>query len=264
MIKVEHIGITFNRGNALEMRALGDVNLIVPTGQFVTVIGSNGAGKSTLLNILAGELTPDTGRVVVDGVDITAWPVYRRSGIIARMFQDPRAGVCETMSIIENIAIASARTASRGFHFGINAAIRRAAVERLAVLGFGLERRLDDRVSLLSGGQRQALALIMATFGPTKLLLLDEHTAALDPAAAEQVMKLTASVVQSLGITTVMVTHSMRQALDYGTRTLMLHQGHVTLDVSGEERAGLTMENLMGLFQRREGTALADDQLLLT
>jgi putative tryptophan/tyrosine transport system ATP-binding protein len=264
MINVEHIGITFNRGNALEMRALQDINLSVPAGQFVTVIGSNGAGKSTLLNILAGELIPDTGRVLVDDRDVTVWPVYRRSSIIARMFQDPRAGICETMSIIENIAISSARTAPRGFRFGINAAIRRAAIERLAMLGLGLEKRLDDRVSLLSGGQRQALALIMATFGPTKLLLLDEHTAALDPAAAEQVMGLTAGVVRSLGITTVMVTHSMRQALDYGTRTIMLHQGHVTLDVSGDEQAGLTMENLIDLFQRREGTALADDQLLLT
>jgi putative tryptophan/tyrosine transport system ATP-binding protein len=264
MINVEHIGITFNRGNALEMRALQDINLSIPAGQFVTVIGSNGAGKSTLLNILAGELIPDSGRVLVDDRDITVWPVYRRSSIIARMFQDPRAGICETMSIIENIAIASARTAPRGLRFGINATIRRAASERLAMLGLGLERRLDDRVSLLSGGQRQALALIMATFGPTKLLLLDEHTAALDPAAAQQVMELTAGVVRSLGITTVMVTHSMRQALDYGARTIMLHQGHVTLDVSGDERAGLTMEILIGLFQRREGTVLADDQLLLT
>src|SRR3984957_1080024 len=256
MINVEHIGITFNRGNALEMRALQDINLSIPAGQFVTVIGSNGAGKSTLLNILAGELIPDTGRVLVDDRDVTVWPVYRRSSIIARMFQDPRAGICETMSIIENIAIASARTAPCGFRFGINATIRRAAIERLAMLGLGLERRLDDRVSLLSGGQRQALALIMATFGPTKLLLLDEHTAALDPAAAQQVMELNAGVVRSLGITTVMVTHSMRQALDYGARTIMLHQGHVTLDVSGDERAGLTMENLIGLFQRREGTVL--------
>jgi putative tryptophan/tyrosine transport system ATP-binding protein len=264
MIRAEHIGITFNRGTALEMCALRDIDFSIPTGQFVTVIGSNGAGKSTLLNIFAGELTPDSGRVIVDDRDITAWPVYRRSSMIARMFQDPRAGICETMSIIENFAIASARTAPRGFRFAISAKIRRAAAERLAMLGLALERRLDDRVSLLSGGQRQALALIMATVGPTRVLLLDEHTAALDPAAAEQVMRLTADVVRELAITTVMVTHSMRQALDYGTRTIMLHQGHVTLDVSGAERAGLTMESLMRFFQRKEGTALADDQLLLT
>jgi putative ABC transport system ATP-binding protein len=232
--------------------------------QFVTVIGSNGAGKSTLLNILAGELTPDIGRVFVDDYDVTTWPVYRRSSIIARMFQDPRAGICETMSIIENIAIASARTAPRGFRFAITASLRRAAIDRLAMLGLGLEKRLDDRVSLLSGGQRQALALIMATLGPTKLLLLDEHTAALDPAAAELVMKLTSEVVHTFGITTVMVTHSMRQALDYGTRTIMLHQGHVTLDVCGDGRAALTVEKLIRLFQHKEGTALADDQLLLT
>jgi putative ABC transport system ATP-binding protein len=264
MIRAEHIDVTFNRGTALEMHALRDINISVPTGQFVTVIGSNGAGKSTFLNILAGELMPDKGRVFVDDRDITTWPVFRRSSMIARMFQDPRAGICETMSIIENVAIASARTAPRGFRFAINADIRRRAIERLAMLGLGLEKRLDDRVSLLSGGQRQALALIMATLGPTKVLLLDEHTAALDPTAAELVMKLTGEVVHSLGITAVMVTHSMRQALDYGTRTIMLHQGHVTLDVSGAERAALTIESLMRLFQRKEGTPLADDQLLLT
>ena len=263
MIRADHIGITFNRGTALEMRALRDIDLDVPAGQFVTVIGSNGAGKSTLLNIFAGELVPDRGRVLVGDIDITAWPVHRRSTLIARMFQDPRAGICETMSIMENVAIASARTSPRGFRFAVSAGIRRLAAERLAMLGLGLENRLDDRVSLLSGGQRQALSLIMATLGPTQVLLLDEHTAALDPAAAELVMKLTRQVVQTFGITTIMVTHSMRQALDYGTRTIMLHQGHVTLDVSGAERAALTMEDLVKLFQRKEGAELADDQLLL-
>jgi putative ABC transport system ATP-binding protein len=264
MIRVEHIGITFNRGTAIAMQALRDIEISVPKGQFVTVIGSNGAGKSTLLNILAGELIPDSGRVLVDERDITTWPVYRRSNMIARMFQDPRAGICEQMSIIENIAIASARTSPRGFRFAINAEIRRTAVERLKMLGLGLDKRLDDRVALLSGGQRQALALIMATLGPTNVLLLDEHTAALDPAAAELVMKLTNEVVHTLGITTVMVTHSMRQALEFGNRTIMLHQGHVTLDVSGADRSSMTIENLLQYFQRKEGTALADDQLLLT
>ena len=249
----------------MAMRALRDIDIAVPKGQFVTVIGSNGAGKSTLLNILAGELIPDTGRVLVDERDITTWPVYRRSSMIARMFQDPRAGICEQMSIIENIAIAS------GAHLAARLSLcdqRRHSphtrVERLAMLGLGLEKRLDDRVALLSGGQRQALALIMATLGPTKVLLLDEHTAALDPAAAELVMRLTNEVVHTLGITTVMVTHSMRQALEFGNRTIMLHQGHVTLDVSGTERASMTVENLLQFFQRKEGTALADDQLLLT
>jgi putative ABC transport system ATP-binding protein len=264
MIRADHISITFNRGTPLEMRALHEIDITVPTGEFVTVIGSNGAGKSTLLNVFAGELAPDTGRVLVDDRDITSWPVHRRARMIARMFQDPRSGICEGMSIIENVAIASARTSPRGFRFAINSGVRRTAAERLAMLGLGLERRLDDQVALLSGGQRQALALIMATLGPTRVLLLDEHTAALDPAAAELVMKLTNEVVHTFGITTIMVTHSMRQALDYGSRTLMLHQGHVTLDLSGAERSALTMEALLQLFKRKEGTALADDQLLLT
>ena len=264
MIRADHIGVTFNRGTPLEMRALRDIDITVPTGQFVTVIGSNGAGKSTLLNIFAGELIPDEGRVLVDDRNVTTWPVHRRARMMARMFQDPRAGVCEAMSIIENISIASARTSPRGFRFAINSELRRTAVERLAMLGLGLERRLDDRASLLSGGQRQALALIMATLGPIRVLLLDEHTAALDPAAAELVMKLTDELVHTLAITTVMVTHSMRQALDYGTRTIMLHQGHVTLDLSGEQRSAVTVEELVRLFKRREGIPAAEDELLLS
>jgi putative ABC transport system ATP-binding protein len=196
--------------------------------------------------------------------DVTNWPVHRRARLIARMFQDPRAGICETMSILENIAIAMGRTTPRGLRPAIGTPLRQLARERLAMLGLGLETRLDDRVALLSGGQRQALALIMATLGSTQVLLLDEHTAALDPAAAELVMRLTDDVVRTLGITAVMVTHSMRQALEYGHRTIMLHQGHVTLDVSGAERAALTVENLVQFFRRKEGTELSDDQLLLT
>ncbi len=263
MIGIENVEITFNKGTALENRALRGINLLIPRGQFLTVIGSNGAGKSTLLNILAGELKPDAGRIVVDDTDVTSWPVHRRAAKISRMFQDPRAGICEHMSIIENVAIAAARTAPRGFRFAITADIRRLAKERLALLGLGLENRFDDQVSLLSGGQRQALSLVMATLGATKVLLLDEHTAALDPAAAELVMKLTGEVVRTLGITTMMVTHSMRQALELGNRIIMLHQGHITVDVSGAERASMTVADLLRLFQRKEGTELADDQLLL-
>jgi len=263
MIRVENVKITFNKGTALENSALQGIDLSIPPGQFVTVIGSNGAGKSTLLNILAGELRPDTGKVIVDGEDITPWPVYRRSAKLARLFQDPRAGICENMSIIENVAIASARTSPRGFRIAITSGTRQLAKERLAVLGLGLEKRLDDRVSLLSGGQRQALALIMATLGHTKVLLLDEHTAALDPTAAELVMKLTDDVVRTLGITTMMVTHSMRQALEYGNRIIMLHQGHITVDIGGDQRASMSVADLLKLFQRKEGTELADDQLLL-
>jgi putative ABC transport system ATP-binding protein len=263
MIRVENLGITFNKGTALENRALHDVNLSIGAGEFVTVIGSNGAGKSTLLNLLAGELFPGTGRITIDGQDVTSWPVYRRASILARMFQDPRAGICEDMSIIENIAIAAARTAPRGFGFAITPRVRAEAVQRLAMLKLGLEKRLNDRVALLSGGQRQALALIMATLGTTKVLLLDEHTAALDPAAAELVLNLTAEIVNKFRITTVMVTHSMRQALEFGSRTIMLHQGQIILDISGTERTSMTIEQLVQMFRRKEGEELSDDQLLL-
>jgi len=262
MIVLEDIEITFNKGTALEMPALRGIGLAIPEGQFVTVIGSNGAGKSTLLNILAGELIPDRGRVLVADADITRAPVHRRARLVARLFQDPRAGLCEDMSIIENVAIASARTAPRRLARAVTPRLREAAAVRLRLLGLGLEDRLDDRVALLSGGQRQALALVMATFGPAKILLLDEHTAALDPGAAELVMRLTREVVQRHGITTMMVTHSMRQALDYGTRIVMLHQGRVMLDISGSERAATTIEDLLRLFGRTGGE-VADHALLL-
>ena len=216
-----------------------------------------------MLNCIAGEQSLDSGTLIVDGTDITVWPVHRRASLIARMFQDPRAGICERMSILENIAIAAARTKPRGLRFAVNAPLRRLAQDRLRPLGLGLESRLGDRVDLLSGGQRQALCLVMATLGTTKVLLLDEHTAALDPATAQSVMQLTAKTVKNLGLTTVMVTHSMRQALDYGDRTLMLHQGHIVLDVAGAQRAAMTIDSLLRLFRRSEGTELADDQLLL-
>ncbi len=263
MIRVENLGVVFNKGTALENRALHDVTLTISAGEFVTIIGSNGAGKSTLLNLLAGEISPSTGHIFIDGTQVTSWPVHRRSTMLARMFQDPRAGICEDMSIIENIAIAAARTAPRGFRFAISEQTRQLAKERLSILQLGLEKRLHDRVALLSGGQRQALALIMATLGSTKVILLDEHTAALDPAAAELVMNLTKEIVNKFGITTVMVTHSMRQALEFGSRTIMLHQGQIILDISGAERATMSVEQLVNLFRRKEGAEISDDHLLL-
>lgn len=264
MIRIEGVDITFNKGTALETTALNGIDLSVPSGQFVTVIGSNGAGKSTLLNVIAGELLPDDGRVFVDDEDITTWPVHRRSAMVSRMFQDPRVGICENMSILENIAIACERTSPRKFRQAITPEIRSLAVRRLGALGLGLEKRLDDRVALLSGGQRQALCLVMATIGPTKVLLLDEHTAALDPGAADLVMRLTDQIVSASSITSVMVTHSMRQAIEHGSRTIMLHQGRIILDMSGAERASMSIEDLVRLFRRREGVDLEDDQLLLT
>ncbi len=264
MIQVKNIAVTFNKDSALEMRALRGVTLDIPKGQFVTVIGSNGAGKSTLLNILAGEIKPSKGSIVVDGAEITSWPVHRRASIIARLFQDPRAGVCENMTIVENMAIAYSRTSPTGPRIAITRKFKELARERLAVLKIGLENRLYDRVDLLSGGQRQSLALIMATLGPAKILLLDEHTAALDPAAADRVMELTASVVDSLELTAMMVTHSMRQALDYGNRLIMLHQGEVILDATGDEREKLVIPDLLNIFHRKQGHELSDDQLLLT
>jgi putative tryptophan/tyrosine transport system ATP-binding protein len=263
MIRVENLGITFSKGTVLENRALHDVTLSISAGEFVTIIGSNGAGKSTLLNLIAGEILPTTGRILVDDCEVTGWPVYRRARMLARMFQDPRAGICEDMSILENIAIAAGRTSPRRFRFAVTEEIRALAVERLSLLQLGLERRLHDRVALLSGGQRQALALIMATLGSTKVLLLDEHTAALDPAAAELVLNLTTAIVKKFSITTVMVTHSMRQALDCGSRTIMLHQGQIILDIVGAERASMTVEQLINLFRRKGGVELADDHLLL-
>jgi putative tryptophan/tyrosine transport system ATP-binding protein len=263
MIRVDNVGITFNKGTVLENRALDDVTLSISAGEFVTIIGSNGAGKSTLLNLLAGEMLPTTGRVFIDDCDVTSWPVYRRARMLARMFQDPRAGICEDMSILENIAIAAGRTSPRQLRFAVPEETRALAIERLSLLQLGLERRLNDRVALLSGGQRQALALIMATLGSTKVLLLDEHTAALDPGAAELVLNLTTTIVKKFSITTVMVTHSMRHALDCGSRTIMLHQGQVILDIGGAERGSMTVEQLVKMFQRKEGVELTDDHLLL-
>jgi putative tryptophan/tyrosine transport system ATP-binding protein len=264
VIQVKDVAVTFNRGAALEMRALRGVTLDIPKGQFVTVIGSNGAGKSTLLNVLAGEIKPSDGRLVVDDADITSWSVHRRASIIARLFQDPRAGVCENMTIVENMAIAYSRTFPTGPRIAITRKFKELTRERLAVLKIGLENRLYDRVDLLSGGQRQSLALIMATLGAAKILLLDEHTAALDPAAADRVMELTASVVNSLELTAMMVTHSMRQALDYGNRLVMLHQGETILDATDDERKRLSIPDLLKIFHQKQGHELSDDQLLLT
>jgi len=264
MIEIRGLHVTFGRGTPLETPALRGVDLIVPTGQFVTVIGSNGAGKSTLLNAITGDVRIDRGRVLVGGVDVTGWPAPRRAGRIARVFQDPMAGTCEGLSIEENMALAAARGSRRGLAPALSSARRAAFREQIRRLGLGLEDRLGDRMGLLSGGQRQAVSLLMAALADMEVLLLDEHTAALDPKTAEFVLDLTRRVVAEHGLTALMVTHSMRNALDIGDRTVMLHEGRVVLDVAGDERSGMDVPDLLTLFSRVRGEELADDALLLS
>ncbi|MCR9134661.1 MAG: ABC transporter ATP-binding protein [Alphaproteobacteria bacterium] len=263
MISISDIDVTFNKGTPLETRALRGVNLDVPEGQFLTIIGSNGAGKSTCLNVIAGLTKVERGFVKVDDEDVTAWPVYKRSKMLSRVFQDPKMGTCEDLTILENFALAHGRTRPRGFRFAVGPNMRDEAAERLKVLGLGLENRLDDRVGLLSGGQRQAVSLLMAATGDTKVLLLDEHTAALDPKTAEFVLDLTKQIVGELKLTAVMVTHSMAQALHTGERTLMFHRGRIVFDADGAERDKMEVGDLLELFKREQGEELADDSLLL-
>ncbi len=264
MIRVVDAEVVFGRGTPLETKALRGLSLDVPTGSFVTVIGSNGAGKSTLLNVLSGDVQPDRGRVEIDGMDVTRWSAPRRAAFVARVFQDPMAGTCEALSIEENLALALRRGARRGLGASLDGRRRRQFRDRLAELGLGLENRLGDSMGLLSGGQRQAVSLLMATLSGMRILLLDEHTAALDPRTAAFVLSLTNRIVQEHQLTTLMVTHSMRHALDHGERTVMLHEGRVAFDVQGEERAKLDVPDLLALFSRvRGGAELADDSLLL-
>jgi putative ABC transport system ATP-binding protein len=263
VIRAKGLTATFNRGTPMETRALRGIDLEIPAGQFVTVIGSNGAGKSTLLNALTGDVVLQAGSVVVDGTDVTGWPPPRRAALLARVFQDPMAGTCEALTIEENLALASARGRPRGLRLALAGGVRETFRTRLKELGLGLEARLADKMGLLSGGQRQAVSLLMATLMPMKILLLDEHTAALDPKTAEFVLQLTDTIVKAQNLTTLMVTHSMRQALDHGHRTVMLHEGRIAFDVAGDARAGLDVPDLLALFSRVRGQALADDSLLL-
>jgi putative ABC transport system ATP-binding protein len=263
VIRARGIVVVFNPGTPMETRALRGLDLDIPSGQFVTVIGSNGAGKSTLLNALTGDARLADGRIEVGGEDVSAWPAPRRADLMARVFQDPMAGSCADLSIEENLALAAARGNRRGLGLALDRRRRDEFRGRLRLLNLGLENRLGDRMGLLSGGQRQAVSLLMATLRPMKILLLDEHTAALDPKTAEFVLALTARIVAEQQLTTLMVTHSMRQALDHGDRTVMLHEGRVVFDVAGPERKGLDVPDLLALFATHRGEQLADDSLLL-
>lgn len=263
MIRMRDIAVVYNRGTPMETHALRGLDLEIPANQFVTVIGSNGAGKSTLLNALTGDATVATGSVRIDEQEVTGWPPPRRAALVARVFQDPMAGSCADLTIEENLALAAARGARRGLGLAVGRDRRADFRDRLRPLGLGLESRMRDRMGLLSGGQRQAVSLLMATLRPMKILLLDEHTAALDPRTAEFVLRLTERIVAEQELTTLMVTHSMRQALDHGDRTVMLHDGRVVFDVAGTDRKGLDVPDLLALFARQRGESLSDDSLLL-
>lgn len=263
MLLADDLQITFNAGTPIENRALRGLSLHIPSGQFVCVIGSNGAGKSTFLNAISGDLLVDRGSVRIDDIDVTRKTAWQRSDLVARVFQDPMAGTCEGLTIEENMALACRRGARRGLGFALNGRLREEFRAKLRTLNLGLENRLGDRMGLLSGGQRQAVSLLMASLRPSRILLLDEHTAALDPKTAAFVLELTDRIIREAKLTAMMVTHSMRQALDHGERTVMLHEGRVVLDVSGSERAGLDVPDLLRMFETTRGETLDDDALLL-
>ena len=263
MLKIEYLNKTFGHGSINEKLALDNIDLKLEVGEFVTIIGGNGAGKSTLLNCIAGVYEIDQGRIMLNSMDITFWPEYKRSRYIGRVFQDPLKGTAFDMTIEENLAIAYAKGKPRGLRRGITRADFSLFRERLALLDLGLEYRMKQKVGFLSGGQRQALTLLMATMAEPQLLLLDEHTAALDPAMAKKVLLLTREIVDNHNLCTIMVTHNMKAALEYGSRTIMMHEGKIIMDLQGEERENMTVELLIKQFGSRSGTELDNDRLLL-
>ena len=263
MIAIHDLVKTFHRGSPNEVLALAGVNLQVEKGDFITVVGSNGAGKSTLLNCLAGSYSIDSGHIHLDDQDVTRWPEYRRAGQISRVFQDPLRGTCGSLSIEQNLALANRRGRGHGLAQGVRRSDRELFRNQLRQLGLGLEERLQDRVGLLSGGQRQALTLLMATLVRPQILLLDEHTAALDPKTALQVLELTERLIAEQQLTALMVTHNMRQALQLGNRLLMLHGGRVIFDVSGAAKSALTVEDLLEKFYAVRGEEFVSDRMLL-
>lgn len=262
MIAVENLVVTFNPGTPLERQALRGVSLRLQEGEFVSVIGSNGAGKSTLLGAIAGDVLPSSGKVLLSGSDVSRVSAQARARHVARVFQDPLAGSCGNLSIAENLALAASRGQQRSFLPALRHSRLSKIRARIEELNLKLEDRLDQPMGSLSGGQRQALSLVMATLAPSSVLLLDEHTAALDPRNAEFVLELTRDLAARFRLTVLMVTHSMRHALDIGSRTVMLHEGRILLDVAGERRAGLAIEDLLDEFRKARGEALAEDRLL--
>ncbi|MBS5679900.1 MAG: ABC transporter ATP-binding protein [Clostridiales bacterium] len=264
MLNINHIAKTFNPGTITEKRALTDVDLKLNEGDFVTIIGGNGAGKSTTLNAVAGVFTVDKGTIEVDGVDVTRLPEFKRAKYLGRVFQDPMTGTAATMNIEENMALAMRRGEKRTLRWGISNMERDMYREQLRTLGLGLEDRMSSKVGLLSGGQRQALTLLMAALRTPKLLLLDEHTAALDPKTAAKVLELTEKIVAEQKLTAMMVTHNMKDAIAMGNRLIMMNAGRVVVDVRGEEKKKLTREDLMQLFEKAAGQEIANDRMLLS
>lgn len=262
MIEVQDLTVIFNPKTPIERVALTDVSLHLESGEFVSVIGSNGAGKSTLLSAIAGDVLPTRGQVVLSNVNVTRFPAERRALFVARVFQDPLAGSCGNMTVAENLALALSRGHKRGLWPALRRKNLKTLTERISELGTGLENRLGQPMGSLSGGQRQSLSLVMATLAPSSILLLDEHTAALDPQNAEFVLNLTRQLAEKFNLTVLMVTHSMRQALEFGSRTIMLHGGRIILDVKDPERRTLGIEDLLQMFKKARGEELSEDRLL--
>ena len=264
MLKITNLQKTFNPGTVNAKIALRGLDLTLHDGDFVTVIGGNGAGKSTMLNAIAGVWKPDYGTIEIDGVDVTNMAEHKRAKFLGRVFQDPMKGTAPDMEIAENLAIAARRGTRRKFLWGIRGNERARYKELLSTLELGLENRLSAKVGLLSGGQRQAVTLLMATLNCPRLLLLDEHTAALDPKTAAKVLEITNKLVTENRLTTLMITHNMHDAITYGNRLIMMHEGRIVVDVSGEEKKNLTISQLLGLFEQASGSAFTSDKVILS
>ena len=263
MLEIRNISKTFNKGTINEKKALDRVNLNLYPGDFVTIIGGNGAGKSTTLNAIAGAWYVDEGQIIVDGTDITRLPEHKRAAYLGRVFQDPMTGTASTMSIEENMAIAARRGARRGLRWGISKKEREDYKRQLKELNLGLEDRLSSKVGLLSGGQRQAITLLMAAARKPKLLLLDEHTAALDPKTAAKVLEISDKIIAEHGLTAMMVTHNMKDAIAHGNRLIMMHEGRIIYDVTGEEKKRLHVSDLLAKFEEASGDEFANDRMML-
>lgn len=264
MLEIKNVYKTFNPGTINEKKALNGINLVLNDGDFVTVIGGNGAGKSTVMNMITGVYPVDSGKIIIDGIDVTGMSEHKRAKFFGRVFQDPMTGTAANMEIAENLAIAERRGKRRTLRYNVSKKDKERYREILKKLDLGLEDRLTSKVGLLSGGQRQALTLLMATMQKPSLLLLDEHTAALDPKTASKVLNLSKKIIEENKLTTMMVTHNMHDAIEYGNRLIMLHEGRVILDISGQEKKELTVDALLKMFEKASGAEFTNDRALLS